>query len=112
MTRLTANTTTPTGTGGYLLTKTDEGQLAFGSPHLFKATASDTGGRFDFIVEEFAPMTGPPLHFHDVQDDTFYILEGLSWTSGRATSSASHPEWRTPSTICTTATIPSGPSTS
>jgi len=33
------NATTTTGTGGYLLTKADEGQLAFGSPHLFKATA-------------------------------------------------------------------------
>src|ERR1700728_5453630 len=71
------NTTTPADTGGYLLTKADEGQLAFGSPHLSKATASDTAGRFDFMVEAFAPMTGPPLHFHEVQDDTFYILEGL-----------------------------------
>ncbi len=22
-------------------------------------------------------MTGPPLHFHEKQDDTFYVLEGL-----------------------------------
>ena len=78
MTRLTTNTATPAGPGRYLLTKADAGQLAFGSPHLFKATASDTAGRFDFMVEAFAPMTGPPLHFHEVQDDTFYVLEGLS----------------------------------
>ena len=77
MTRLTTNTATPAGPGRYLLTKADAGQLAFGSPHLFKATASDTVGRFDFMVEAFAPMTGPPLHFHEVQDDTFYVLEGL-----------------------------------
>jgi quercetin dioxygenase-like cupin family protein len=76
MTKFTTDTTTA-GTGGYLVAKADEGQLAFGSPHLFKATASDTAGRFDFIVEELAPMTGPPLHVHDVQDDTFYVLEGL-----------------------------------
>jgi hypothetical protein len=47
MTRLTTNGTTPAGTGGYLLTKADEGQLAFGSPHLFKAAAHSTAGRFD-----------------------------------------------------------------
>jgi quercetin dioxygenase-like cupin family protein len=78
MSRLTTNTTTPAAsTSGYLLTKADEGQLAFGSTHLFKATASDTAGRFDFIAAALAPMTGPPLHVHDVQDDTFYVLEGL-----------------------------------
>ena len=77
MTRLTTNTMTPADTGGYLLAKADEGQLAFGSPHLFKATASDTRGRFDFMAAAFAPMTGPPLHIHEEQDDTFYVLEGL-----------------------------------
>jgi mannose-6-phosphate isomerase-like protein (cupin superfamily) len=76
MTRFTKDTTSA-GTGEFLLSKADEGQLAFGSPHLFKATASDTAGRLDFIVEELAPMTGPPLHFHEEQDDTFYVLEGL-----------------------------------
>ncbi len=40
MTRLTTNNTAPADTGGYLLAKADEGQLAFGSPHLFKATAT------------------------------------------------------------------------
>jgi mannose-6-phosphate isomerase-like protein (cupin superfamily) len=77
MTKLTTNTSTPTETAGYLLAKADEGQLAFGSPHVFKAAAHDTAGRFDFIVETFAPMTGPPLHFHEEQDDTFYVLEGV-----------------------------------
>jgi mannose-6-phosphate isomerase-like protein (cupin superfamily) len=77
MTEGTTNATTPTGTGGYLLTKADDGQLAFGSPHLFKAAAHDTAGRFDFMVATFAPMTGPPLHFHEEQDDTFFVLEGL-----------------------------------
>jgi mannose-6-phosphate isomerase-like protein (cupin superfamily) len=77
MTEVTTNTTTPAATGGYLLAKPDEGELAFGSPHLFKAAAHNTGGRFDFIIEDFAPMTGPPLHFHEEQDDTFYVLEGV-----------------------------------
>ena len=29
------------------------------------------------MVVALAPMTGPPLHFHDEQDDTFYVLDGL-----------------------------------
>jgi mannose-6-phosphate isomerase-like protein (cupin superfamily) len=77
MTKLTKNATTPAGTGGYLLAKVDEGQLAFGSPHLFKAAAHDTAGRFDFLIMALAPLTGPPLHYHEEQDDTFYVLEGL-----------------------------------
>ncbi len=77
MTRLTTNTTTPADAGRYLPIRADEGQLAFGSPHLFKTTAADTAGRFDFMVATFAPMTGPPLHYHEEQDDTFYVLEGL-----------------------------------
>ncbi len=71
--------TTPTtrGSGGYLLAKANEGQLAVGSPHLFKAAAHDTAGRFDFLTMALAPRTGPPLHYHEEQDDTFYVLEGL-----------------------------------
>jgi quercetin dioxygenase-like cupin family protein len=72
----TTDMTTP-GTGEYILVKADQGQLAFGSPHLFKAAAHDTGGRFDFLVMALAPMTGPPLHFHEEQDDSFYVLEGV-----------------------------------
>jgi mannose-6-phosphate isomerase-like protein (cupin superfamily) len=62
---------------GCLLVKADEGRSPLNSPHVFKATASDTAGRFDFITGWFAPMTGPPLHFHVAQDDTFYVLEGI-----------------------------------
>ena len=71
-------TTTKTSDhGDYLLAKAGEGQLAFGSPHVFKATASNTAGRFDFILETLDPLTGPPLHVHDEQDDTFYVLKGV-----------------------------------
>jgi len=77
MTEVTTNNTTPAEKGRYILVKANEGQLAFGSPHLFKAAAHDTEGRFDFIVETFAPRTGPPLHYHEEQDDTFYVLEGV-----------------------------------
>ena len=39
----TTNTTTQ-GTSEYFLVKAIEGQLAFGSPHLFKAAAHDGAG--------------------------------------------------------------------
>ena len=45
------------------------------SPWLFKH-GSLRGGRFDFIMVSMAYLTGPPLHVHREQDDTFYILEG------------------------------------
>lgn len=61
----------------YLLAREGDGERAKGSPHLFKASASNTAGRFDFLVSTFEPMTGPPLHVHDQQDDTFYVLEGI-----------------------------------
>ncbi len=35
------------------------------------------GGRFDFMVGEIGYLDGPPLHFHDEQDDTFFVLEGV-----------------------------------
>jgi mannose-6-phosphate isomerase-like protein (cupin superfamily) len=61
----------------YLLAKPDEGRSPKGTPHLFKADASNTAGRFDFMTARFAPLTGPPLHLHREQDDTFYVLNGI-----------------------------------
>ena len=68
---------TPVEDRSYLLAKAGEGRSPSGSPHLFKADASNTAGRFDFIAASFAPMTGPPLHLHHEQDDTFYVLDGI-----------------------------------
>jgi quercetin dioxygenase-like cupin family protein len=45
--------------------------------HDFKASGHDTEGRFDFLVVEVEFLTGPPLHIHAVQEDTFYVLEGV-----------------------------------
>ncbi len=61
----------------YRLAKPDQGDSPTGVPHLFKAAAANTAGRFDFITASFAPMTGPPLHLHLEQHDTLYILEGV-----------------------------------
>jgi mannose-6-phosphate isomerase-like protein (cupin superfamily) len=43
---------------------------------LFKQ-GSLTGGRFDFMVGEVKYLSGPPLHVHREQDDTFFVLEGV-----------------------------------
>ncbi len=43
---------------------------------LFKH-GSLNGGRFDFMVGEIGYLTGPPLHVHREQDDTFFVLEGV-----------------------------------
>uniref|UniRef100_UPI003F492F0F cupin domain-containing protein n=1 Tax=Actinomadura sp. CA-154981 TaxID=3240037 RepID=UPI003F492F0F len=46
-------------------------------PSLFKATGAQTGGRFDFFEMEIEYLTGPGLHWHANQEDTFYVLEGV-----------------------------------
>jgi quercetin dioxygenase-like cupin family protein len=43
----------------------------------FLASGSDTGGRFDMMVLDVGHLQGPPLHVHDVQEDSFYVLEGV-----------------------------------
>lgn len=67
----------PAATLPFLLAKPDEGRSPTGTPHLFKAQAAETGGRFDFMAASFAPLTGPPLHLHREQDDSFYVLDGI-----------------------------------
>jgi quercetin dioxygenase-like cupin family protein len=38
---------------------------------------SKTGAPFDFMIGEVAYLTGPPLHVHEIQYDTFYVLDGV-----------------------------------
>ena len=45
--------------------------------HLLFKQGSLTGGRFDFMVGNIGYLTGPPLHVHHAQDDTFFVLEGV-----------------------------------
>ncbi|WP_242112962.1 cupin domain-containing protein [Luteimonas aquatica] len=47
------------------------------APWRVKACGDDTGGRFDFLVGEVAYRSGPPLHRHRVEEDSFYVLEGI-----------------------------------
>jgi len=43
----------------------------------WKANGRDNDGRFDFLVSEVAYRTGPALHLHAAQEDTFYVLDGV-----------------------------------
>jgi quercetin dioxygenase-like cupin family protein len=38
---------------------------------------SITGGGFDFMIGAVGYLEGPPLHVHDEQHDTFYVLDGV-----------------------------------
>ena len=59
-----------------IVVRSDEGRSYKQGPSLFKAAGDETGGRFDFFEMEIEYLTGPPLHYHFVQDDTFYVLDG------------------------------------
>ncbi len=43
----------------------------------FKASGSETDGRFDFFVLDIDYLAGPPLHVHAAQEDTFYVIDGV-----------------------------------
>jgi quercetin dioxygenase-like cupin family protein len=36
-----------------------------------------TGAPFDFIIGNVPYLSGPPLHIHSAQHDTFVVLEGI-----------------------------------
>jgi quercetin dioxygenase-like cupin family protein len=40
------------------------------------AEGEDTGGRLTVYEILFPPNSGPPLHFHEREDEAFYVLEG------------------------------------
>ncbi|MEU4222933.1 cupin domain-containing protein [Nonomuraea sp. NPDC026600] len=60
-----------------LIVRSSEGTGYKQGPSLFKATGDQTGGRFDFFEMTIEYLTGPGLHWHANQDDTFYVLDGV-----------------------------------
>ncbi|GAA5162521.1 hypothetical protein GCM10023321_48230 [Pseudonocardia eucalypti] len=60
-----------------LVIRGGEGQAYRLGNALFKVGGSQTGGRFDFMLMDVEHRAGPPLHVHEVQDDTFYVLSGV-----------------------------------
>jgi len=59
------------------IVRAGDGDREKGADWLFKASAATTDGALDFMIGEVAYCTGPPLHVHDVQHDTFYVLDGV-----------------------------------
>jgi quercetin dioxygenase-like cupin family protein len=47
-----------------------------GETVMFKATSADTDGAYTLIEVIDQPQAGPPLHLHQREDESFYILEG------------------------------------
>ena len=59
--------------------KTVDGYVLRDAPGwTWKANGRDNEGRFDFVaIDHLAYRTGPPLHVHATQEDSFYVLEGI-----------------------------------
>ena len=57
------------------LVRSGEGET-FDATGVFKHGAR-TGGPFDFMIGSLGYRTGPPLHMHSDQHDSFYVLEGV-----------------------------------
>ena len=51
-----------------------EGDTA--EPWVIKARGAQTHGHFDFMLGEVEYHTGPPLHSHASQSDSFFVLSG------------------------------------
>jgi mannose-6-phosphate isomerase-like protein (cupin superfamily) len=60
-----------------LIVRRGEGTSYKQGPALFQAAGHQTNGRFDFFEMNIEYLTGPGLHRHANQDDTFYVLEGV-----------------------------------
>ena len=74
---MTQTTTQTLGTCGYALAK-DEGQAIWtmGERMTMKATRMLTGNAFTLTEDLVAPGGEPPPHFHENEDEAFYILDG------------------------------------
>ena len=47
-----------------------------GGPLTFKARGEQTNGTLTLFENMIAPGDGPPLHAHESQDESWYVLEG------------------------------------
>ena len=48
-----------------------------GDVYTVKISGDETQGRYSVWEIEAAPNNGPPLHKHSMEDEAFYILEGM-----------------------------------
>ncbi len=60
----------PASTGGGRVVRREAGSVC-------KATGADNDGRFEMLVLDVEHRGGPPLHTHEVQEDSFFVLDGV-----------------------------------
>ncbi len=65
-----------TDTNRPLVVRRGEGTRYKQGPAIFMASGHETDGHFDFFEMNIEYLTGPGLHVHARQHDSFYILEG------------------------------------
>ena len=55
-----------------------EGEVvtALGSRYVYKLLGHHTGGAFSLVEETLLDSDGPPLHVHEHEEETFYVLAG------------------------------------
>jgi quercetin dioxygenase-like cupin family protein len=51
-------------------------EVANGNTIWVRASAADTGGAYTLIEGRHIAGTGPPLHTHDAEDETFWVVDG------------------------------------
>ena len=72
---------------------------AFGDEIRLLISGAESGGKFTLFVDTTPPGGGPPLHYHENEDECFYVLEGKAefykdsqWIAASAGSSAFMPK--------------------
>jgi len=53
-----------------------EGRPVLDGRLVLKLAAADTGEAYTFLCGHTPPGLGPPLHTHELEDETFYVLRG------------------------------------
>lgn len=48
----------------------------FGDLDVIKAAGEDTGGEMTFVETVVPPKSGPPLHIHENESESIYVLDG------------------------------------
>ncbi len=61
-----------------VITPPGQGRIvrAFGEEVEFVITGEQTGDRFTQWIETTPPGIGPPPHYHTLEDENFYVIEG------------------------------------
>ncbi len=75
-----AHTTLIAPHGAVVHRRSDSGQTFYGPDDLYRflITGEETGGAYFAMEAVVPPGGGPPPHIHRDEDETFYVVEGVS----------------------------------